>query len=38
MEPWDAIVIGAGMGGLCAAARLVAAGWAREVVKRILAA
>lgn len=26
MEHWDAIVIGAGMGGLCAAARLTAAG------------
>jgi phytoene desaturase len=26
MSQWDAIVIGAGMGGLCAAARLVAAG------------
>ena len=25
MEHWDAIVIGAGMGGLCAAARLTAA-------------
>src|SRR5512140_2781602 len=26
MEHWDAIIIGAGMGGLCAAARLSAAG------------